>query len=206
MALFKISKGLKANLPSTKKVGNCWYTTDDSLFYIDYEDENGVVQRKALNAKDTETLSGASLATILTDNELEIPTSKAVFDAIEASSIIHVGPNMPTDPNVKVWIKTDEDGGTGVIPVLPRVSTITLAAANWAGSVAPYSQVVEIDTVTTDTKVELNPTVSQVVKLQNDDIALMVENNGGIVTIYSFGGKPSESMVMQVTLQEVSYV
>mgnify|MGYP003301442944 CR=1 FL=1 len=82
MALFKISKGLKANLPSAKTAGNCWYTVDDSLFYIDYEDENGEVQRKALNAKDAETLSGASLAAILTDNELEVPTSKAVLDAI----------------------------------------------------------------------------------------------------------------------------
>ena len=82
MALFKISKGLKANLPSAKTAGHCWYTIDDSLFYIDYEDENGAVQRKALNAKDAETLCNASLAQILNENELEIPTSKAVFDAL----------------------------------------------------------------------------------------------------------------------------
>ena len=83
MELFKISKGLSANLPLTKTAGSCWYTIDDSLFYIDYEDENGVVQRKALNAKDAEMLSGASLATILNSNSLEIPTSKAVYDAID---------------------------------------------------------------------------------------------------------------------------
>lgn len=82
MALFKISKGLKANLPSAKTAGNCWYTIDDSLFYIDYEDSNGEVQRKALNAKDAETLTGASLATILNSSDIEIPTSKAVLDAI----------------------------------------------------------------------------------------------------------------------------
>ena len=82
MALFKISKGLKANLPSAKTAGYCWYTTDDSLFYIDYEDANGVVQRKALNAKDAETLMGASLATILNSSDIEIPTSKAVLTAL----------------------------------------------------------------------------------------------------------------------------
>ena len=64
MALFKVSKGLKANLPSAKTEGYCWYTTDDSLFYIDYKDKNGTLQRKALNAKDAETLTGASLSTI----------------------------------------------------------------------------------------------------------------------------------------------
>lgn len=82
MALFKISKGLEANLPEVKTPGYCWYTTDSSLFYVDFEDENGEVQRKALNAKDTETLMGASLATVLNNNELEIPTSSAVFRAL----------------------------------------------------------------------------------------------------------------------------
>lgn len=88
MALFKISKGLKADLPNTKTNGYCWYTTDDSLFYIDYEDGSGVLQRKALNAKDAETLMGASLSTILTASEVEIPTSKAVFDTLSEKSSV----------------------------------------------------------------------------------------------------------------------
>ena len=50
MALFKVSKGLKANLPPTKTEGYCWYTTDDSLFYIDYKDRNGILQRKQVDA------------------------------------------------------------------------------------------------------------------------------------------------------------
>lgn len=87
MALFKILKGLKANLPSNKTAGHCWYTTDDSLFYIDFEDENGEVQRKALNAKSAEKLAGASLASILNATALEIPTSLAVLTAIEDSAI-----------------------------------------------------------------------------------------------------------------------
>lgn len=86
MALFKISKGLKKNLPGTKTAGYCWYTTDDSLFYVDYEDENGQVQRKALNAKDAETLTGASLSTILNSSDVEIPTSQAVLNAINNST------------------------------------------------------------------------------------------------------------------------
>ena len=82
MALFKISKGLSQNLPKEKTEGYCWYTTDDSLFYIDYKDDSGNLQRKALNAKDAEKLSGASLSTILNSSDIEIPTSKAVLDAI----------------------------------------------------------------------------------------------------------------------------
>lgn len=122
-----------------------------------------------------------------------------------ATNIVYVGPDMPTDPNVKVWINTSEEG-TGVIPVLPRVATITLRASAWTGSSAPYNQVVSIATVTAATKVELNATVAQIVSMQNDDIALMAENNDGVVTVYSFGGKPSADMTMQVTLTEVAYV
>ena len=129
----------------------------------------------------------------------------SVSEQIAAAQMVYVGPDMPTDPNIKVWINTSEEG-TGVIPVLPRVSTITLAATSWTGSSSPYSQVVEIATVTTATKIDLQPTVTQLVSLQNDDIALMAENENGVVTIYSFGGKPSSDMTMQVLLTEVSYV
>lgn len=56
MALFKVSKGSKSNLPTTLTEGYCWYTYDDSKFYIDHKDENGTLVRKALNAQDAETL------------------------------------------------------------------------------------------------------------------------------------------------------
>jgi len=129
----------------------------------------------------------------------------SVSEQIDAAQIVYVGPTMPTDPNIKVWINTVEDG-TGVIPVLPRVATITLPKVSWTGSAAPYSQVVQINTVTSATKIDLQPTVAQIVSLQNDDIALMAENVDGVVTIYSFGGKPSADMTMQVLLTEVSFV
>ena len=127
---------------------------------------------------------------------------KVFFDS---DNMIYVGPTEPTDSNIKVWINTSADG-TGVVPVLPRVATITLAAADWTGDANPYSQVVTINTVTTATKIDLQPTAQQIVALQNEDIALMAENNGGVVTIYALGGKPSTDYTMQVLLTEVAYV
>ena len=82
MALFKISKGLQANLPSTLTEGYCWYTYNDSKFYIDFKDENGVLTRKALNAQEAEKLTGYDIATILNASDIEIPTSKAVLNAL----------------------------------------------------------------------------------------------------------------------------
>jgi hypothetical protein len=126
-----------------------------------------------------------------------------VSDQIAAANIIYVGPDRPTDPNIKVWINTAEED---TISVLPRLTTISLLASNWVGGSAPYSQDVEIATVTSATKIDLQPTVSQIVDLQNQDIALMAENNNGTIKVYSFGGKPSGDMTMQVLLTEVSYV
>lgn len=200
--LFKILHGdasrISTNITPYHE-GYC-YVTHDGDFYVDMNNE-----RVKLNAKDAETIMGASLATILSNTDLEIPTSSAVHSAIEEATEVYVGENAPTDTNIKVWIDTSKDG-VGTVPTLPRVAMITLGTSSWTGSASPYSQVVNIPTVTVDTKVELNATVTQIVNLHNEGIALMVENDAGVVTVYSFGGKPSSNMVMQVTLQEVSYV
>ena len=119
MALFKISKGLKANLPLTKTAGYCWYTTDDSLFYIDYEDENGELLRKALNAKDAETIMGASLASILNNSEVEIPTSQAVLNQLENYAQID---NVVSYANIQNT--TDEQQAVARINISAAKSTI----------------------------------------------------------------------------------
>lgn len=82
MALFKISRGTAKNLPAALTEGYCWYTYDNSKFYIDFKDENGVLTRKALNAQEAEKLMGYDIATILNSSNVEIPTSKAVLDAL----------------------------------------------------------------------------------------------------------------------------
>ena len=157
-------------------------------------------------ATKTEVNTALTNAKSYTDAEItEWVGDKKVSEQIASAQLVYVGPTKPTDPNIKVWINTAEEG-TGVIPVIPRISTINLSKTGWSGSSSPYYQTVSINTVTSATKVELNPTVSQIVSLQNDDIALMAQNDAGTVTIYSFGGKPSVDMTIQVTLTEVSYV
>lgn len=129
----------------------------------------------------------------------------AVSEQIASAQRIYVGPTEPTDPNIQVWINTSEEG-VGVVPLLPRIATITLSANAWSGSATPYSQPVTIATVTSATKIDLQPTVAQVTSLQQNDIALMAQNANGVVTVYAFGDKPSADMTMQVQLTEVAYV
>lgn len=128
MALFKVSKGLDTNLPETLTEGYCWYTYDNSKFYIDFKDENGVLSRKALNAEEAEKLTGYDIATILNSSEVEIPTSKAVLNAIDnltASDLdIFVQDTEPTDAeDGAIWIDTANDPEF----MLPHVPTVTEA-------------------------------------------------------------------------------
>lgn len=123
----------------------------------------------------------------------------------DPSNSIYIGDTEPTDPNVRVWINTAEEG-TGVIPLLPRIATVTLKASSWTGNTNPYSQVVAVNSVTANSKIDLQPTAQQIVSLQNEDIALMAENNAGTVTFYALGGRPGHDYTMQVLLTEVSYV
>lgn len=80
--LFKILHGdasrISTNITPYHE-GYC-YVTHNGDFYVDMNDE-----RVKLNAKDAETIMGASLANVLNNNPLEISTSQAVFSAIEAA-------------------------------------------------------------------------------------------------------------------------
>lgn len=58
MALFKIKKGLKANLPKTYNEGYCYFTTDDGKMYIDTT--NASSGRVCLNAAKADALTVAN--------------------------------------------------------------------------------------------------------------------------------------------------
>ena len=59
MALFKIKKGVKANLPSTYTEGYCYFTTDDGKFYIDTT--NTAAGRIILNAYQADLIKNGQL-------------------------------------------------------------------------------------------------------------------------------------------------
>lgn len=85
MALFKPFKGSRVALDAQEKHdGYAYFCTDDGSFHIDYVDANGNLQRKQINAKEAEALVGYDIATVLISSEVEIPTSKAVMDALNS--------------------------------------------------------------------------------------------------------------------------
>jgi hypothetical protein len=118
---------------------------------------------------------------------------------------VKVGGTGQDDAEAKTLV-TQEYVDALIAALTPKLSTGTLLAADWVGENNPYSQVVAINGVTVNSKVDLQPTAMQVVELQRTDIALMTENHDGVVTVYALGGKPTVDYTMPVLLTEVTPV
>ena len=84
-----------------------------------------------------------------------------------------------------------------------RIGQVTLLSSAWSGSGNLFSQVVNIDTVTANSQVDLTPSVDQLVSFYEKDLTLVAENENGVVTVYAIGQKPQNNYTIQVTITEV---
>lgn len=84
-----------------------------------------------------------------------------------------------------------------------KIGVVTLMASAWVGEDNLYSQVVNIEGVTENSQVDLTPDVQQLAVFYNKDISFVTENDGGIVTVYVIGQKPTNDYTIQVTITEV---
>lgn len=89
-------------------------------------------------------------------------------------------------------------GGTAVV-----LTEITIYAAKWEGEESPYSQVVDIEGVTENSKVDLQPSVEQLTIFHQKDLAFVTENEDGVVTVFAIGDKPANDYTIQATIMEV---
>jgi hypothetical protein len=114
------------------------------------------------------------------------------------------------DWNGNAWFAGDiRVGGTSyadAVSLVPKRTTITLSANAWTGDSNPWSQVVTMNGVTVNSKIDLHPTALQIIELQNSDIALMAENDDGVVTVYALGDKPTVDYTIQALITEVAVV
>lgn len=86
------------------------------------------------------------------------------------------------------------------------ITSVILLADAWTGSVSPYSQVVTIDRVTSNSMVSLQPTPEQLVVWQDEGLAFTALNDNGTVHVYVAGDKPTEDIIVQVEIREVVVV
>lgn len=86
---------------------------------------------------------------------------------------------------------------------VPRIVEIKLLASAWEGEEDPYTQVVSIEGVTENTKVDLQPSAEQLAIFHDKDLTFVTENDGGVVTVFAIGDKPTQDYTIQATLKEV---
>ncbi len=134
-----------------------------------------------------------SLNDRITDVEESIDTKIA-----EAVAKIMDNPDeVPNSINELVdWVKNNS--------AKSKTATVTLSANSWVGDASPFTQVVTVNGVTENSKIDLQPTALQFVSLQDAEIALTAENNAGIVTVWAIGDKPAEDMEIQAEITEVT--
>lgn len=85
-----------------------------------------------------------------------------------------------------------------------RIGEVCLPASAWTSKGNLHSQVVDIDGVTERSQVDLTPSVEQLVIFYEKDLTFVTENDGGVVTVYAIGQKPTNDYTIQVTITEVS--
>jgi hypothetical protein len=84
-----------------------------------------------------------------------------------------------------------------------KIVNISAPVANWKGGESPFSQVVELNSVSVRSQVNLQLSKEQIEKISVSGFALTAENTDGEVTVYAIGNKPTESYTIQATVMEV---
>ncbi len=85
-----------------------------------------------------------------------------------------------------------------------KTVSIALASANWLGNAPPFYQNINIPLATVNSKIDLQPTVQQIVDLQDEEVTLVTENDNGILKVWAIGYKPSKDYEIQATITEVA--
>lgn len=88
------------------------------------------------------------------------------------------------------------------MPPPPRLATLSLPAASWAGS-GPWTQNVSISGTTAKSQVNVSATAVLLQQAMDQGFSLTLGNNNGAITAYAVGAKPSTALSVPVTIQEV---
>lgn len=84
-----------------------------------------------------------------------------------------------------------------------KMVTISAPAADWKGGTSPYSQIVSVEGISVNSMVHIQMSKEMAEQLSDLDVSFTTENDGGVVTLYAIGDKPTVDCEFQATLLEV---
>lgn len=137
-----------------------------------------------------------------TDGTVVIPTIWANVCIIQ-TGVNPDGDGASTDPTLPIWQTMMNYFASLTTKPASKVTYVTLLASAWTGEDRLYSQVVTVDGVTEYSQVDLKPSADQLALFHEKDLALVTENEDGVVTVYAIGDKPTNDYTIQVSITEV---
>ena len=90
--------------------------------------------------------------------------------------------------------------------ILPKPISVTIYADRWIQDFDNrWYQVVTVDnaTITSNSKVDLQPSAEQLTIFYEKDLAFVAENEDGIISVYCVGQVPQNDYTIQTTVTEV---
>lgn len=84
-----------------------------------------------------------------------------------------------------------------------KITVINTLAGSWKGGTSPYSQVVNVDGISVNSKVDIHMSADQLKLLGDQRITFTVANKAGVVTVYAIGDKPSVDCKFQAELKSI---
>ena len=140
---------------------------------------------------------------------IETPLSAEEIAAYAALHTYRGNTTVTNDASAHMEIEYAMDAKTyigrliTVVSSPSRVVDVSLPASKWAGSGNLYSQVVSIDGITENSQVNLTPSVEQLSIFYEKDVTFITENDGGTVTVYVIGQKPTNDYTIKASIAEV---
>ena len=191
MALFKVSKGISSNLPSVLTEGHCWYTYDDSKFYIDYKDEDGILRRKSINSQNAETLMGMSY-----DEIMAYVRSQDAATLDEAKSY--------TDNEIAFLLNNSSEAVDSIMELATAMSENENVVAALTQAIGGKADTDHDHDDQYYTEEEIDNKLNEKANLQHDhDNVITVEGGGSLVLSEIFGEAP---YVIEITSEEIEDV
>lgn len=91
--------------------------------------------------------------------------------------------------------------------ILPKTASVYLDSAKWEkASDDRYYQIVTVQNavVTPNSKIDLTPSADQLDIFHEKDLAFVVENEDGVVSVFCVGQVPTNSYTIKATITEVN--
>lgn len=98
-----------------------------------------------------------------------------------------------------------DKGETGVNAEV-SAETVSLLADSWAGDTSPYSQVVEMSTVSATSLINCCPSSTVIQQAVNEGYMITVVQNEGAAIFYAIGNKPASDIELQCAVYKVTGV